>query len=234
MLGSILDYLYVISENRSGEIPKEIQHIQTSGEDAENWICFLPEGVLKFSHTRKRILSMRNCDVYVLPRNAIQPNPESTKELLEKITENAINNYSEKREKINILGVSLGNAPAYKFANAFPVNQFVSVAPGSFLPECVWESIATRRIAENSRETLDDYREALDDFSPIRNLDNLGANSLEVYLGKCDKMIPYKRGKELVDEMKKRELNPRTTIFPASGHCETILFFAKSFAISQW
>jgi len=234
MLGTLLDYLYVSFENRTGEIPKEIQHIKIDDGNFEKWICFLPEFALRFGYIRNKIFSKRNCDVYVIPKTAIQPNPESTKELLEKITENAINNYSEKREKINILGVSLGNAPAYKFANAFPVNQFVSVAPGSFLPECVWESIATRRIAENSRETLDDYREALDDFSPIRNLDNLEANSLEVYLGKCDKMIPYKRGKELVDEMKKKELNPRTTIFPASGHCETILFFAKSFAISQW
>ena len=231
MLGSILDYLYVISENRSGEIPKEIQHIQTSGEDAENWICFLPEGVLKFSHTRKRILSMRNCDVYVLPKTTIQPNPESTGELLEKITENAINNYSKKREEINILGVSLGNAPAYKFANAFPINQFVSVAPGSLLPECIWESIATRRIAENSGRILDDYQKALDEFSPIRNLDNLKANSLEIYLGQYDKMIPYKRGKELVNEMKKRELNPKTVIFSMSGHCETIFHFARDFAI---
>ena len=233
MLGILLDYLYVSFENRTGEIPKEIQHIKIDDGNFEKWICFLPEFALRFGYIRNKILSKRNCDVYVIPKTAIQPNPESTKELLEKITENAINNYSEKRGEINVLGVSLGNAPAYKFANTFPVNRFVSVAPGSFLPECVWESIATRRIAENSGRSLDDYREALDIFSPVRNLDNLKVNSLEVYLGKSDKMIPYSRGKELVDKMEETGLSPRTTIFSSSGHCETILRFATDFAILQ-
>ena len=78
---------------------------------------------------------------------------------------------------------------------------------------------------------MENYREALDDFSPARNLDNLKVNSLEIYLGKSDKMIPYERGKELVDEMEKKGLNPKTTIFSMSGHCETILRFAWDFVI---
>jgi len=232
MLGSILDYLYVAFENRDGEIPKNIQHIKTNGGNTEKWICFLPEGVLKFPYTKRGILSGRNCDIYAIPRTAIQPNPKSTRELLEKIMRTAISDYSFMQEKnVNVLGISLGNAPAYLFANFFQVNRFISAVPGSLLPECIWESIATRRIAESSGRTLENYREALDDFSPARNLDNLKVNSLEIYLGKSDKMIPYERGKELVDEMEKKGLNLKTTIFPASGHCETILYFARIFAI---
>jgi|SRR3989344_5314480 len=231
MFGSILDYLYVAFENRNGEIPEEIQHTKTNDGDSENWICFLPEGVLKFSYARNRILSARNSNVYVIPKNAIQPDPKTTRKLLEEITKRASDDYYKKQGDINVLGVSLGNAPAYKFANYFPVKRFVSVVPGSLLPECIWESIATRKIAEKSGRTLENYREALNNFSPARNLDNLKVNSLEIYLGKSDKMIPYERGKELVDEMEKKGLNLKTTIFPASGHCETILYFARIFAI---
>ena len=217
MLGSILDYLYVAFENRNGNIPEEVQHIQTSCENSENWICFLPESALKFSHIRKKILSRINSDAYVVPKTAIQPNPEVTRKFLDDITQIAISDYLKKQKsEVNVLGISLGNASAYKFANDFPVRRFVSVVPGSYLPECIWESIATRKIAKNSGKTLEDYRDVLDDFSPIRNLDKLKAKSLEVYLGKRDKMIPYKRGKELVDEMKTRGLNPKTTIFPFS------------------
>ena len=233
MLGSLLDCFYVAFENRNGEIPKEIQQIQIQGKNSEKWICFLPEGILKFFYTR-RILSGRNCDIYVIPKTAIQPNPFLTKDFLEAITEKAINDYSKSQErKINVLGISLGNAPAYVFANNFSVDRFISVVPGSLLPECIWESIATRKIAESSGKTLEDYREALDDFSPIRNLSSLKVNSLEVYLGKSDKMIPYKRCKEIVDEMERMKLNPKTIIFPFSGHCETILYFSRNFAISQ-
>jgi len=233
MLGLLLDRFYVAFENRNGEIPKEIQQIQIQGKNSEKWICFLPEGILKFFYTR-RILSGRNCDIYVIPKTAIQPNPFLTKDFLEAITEKAINDYSKSQErKINVLGISLGNAPAYVFANNFSVDRFISVVPGSLLPECIWESIATRKIAESSGKTLEDYREALDDFSPIRNLSSLKVNSLEVYLGKSDKMIPYKRCKEIVDEMERMKLNPKTIIFPFSGHCETILYFSRNFAISQ-
>lgn len=231
MLSSLLDYMYVLFENRNGEIFREVQHVKNI-DKGENWICFLPEGILKFSYFKKKILSGRNSDVYVIPKTAIQPNPELTKDLLEKITEKAIEDYSNKScGNINVLGISLGNANAYKFANNFPVNRFVSVVPGSFLPECIWESIATRKIARGSGKTLNDYRDALDNFSPIRNLDNLKAKSLEIYLGRCDKMIPYKRGKELVEGMRKRGLNPKLIIFPFSGHCETVFHFARNFAI---
>ena len=72
MLGSLLDRFYVAFENRNGEIPKEIQQIQTQGKNSEKWICFLPEGILKFFYTR-RILSGRNCDIYVIPKTAIFP-----------------------------------------------------------------------------------------------------------------------------------------------------------------
>ena len=233
MLGSLLDRFYVAFENRNGEIPKEIQQIQIQGKNSEKWICFLPEGILKFFYTR-RILSGRNCDIYVIPKTAIQPNPFLTRDFLEGITEKAINDYSKSRErKINVLGISLGNAPAYVFASLFPVDRFISVVPGSLLPECIWESIATKKIAENSGRTLENYQEALDYFSPIRNLSSLKVNSLEVYLGKSDKMIPYKRGKELIDEMERIKLNTRTAIFPFSGHCEAILYFSRNFAISQ-
>ena len=234
MLGTTLDYLYVAFENRIGEIPEEVQHIQRDENDSERWICFLPEGVLKFSYVRNKILSGKNSDVYVIPKTAIQPNPEITRELLEKIIGMSISNRFKQPEGIlNVLGISLGNAPAYLFANFFPVNRFVSVVPGSLLPECIWESIATREITEGSGKTLDDYREVLNDFSPLRNLNSLKVDSLEVYLGKCDKMIPYERGRELVDRMEKIGLKPRTKVLPFSGHCETIFYFTKDFAISQ-
>ena len=64
MFGSLIDYLYVMFESRDGKIPEDVNNIQTNGEDSENWICFLPESISKFSYTRDRIFSRRNYDAY--------------------------------------------------------------------------------------------------------------------------------------------------------------------------
>lgn len=226
MLGAIADYLYVLFQNGTGDIPKGAGRISIINNNSNNhWICFLPESILSFKFIKRKIISSRDTEVYVIPKTSIQPNPNLTRGVLERITEEAIDDYSKRQnENINVLGISLGNAPAYKFANNFPANRFVSVVPGSFLPECIFESIATKRIAENSGYNSEDYREALDDFSPIRNLNGLRARSLEVYLGRFDRMVPYPRGNELVEGMRKRGLNPKLTIFPFSGHCEAIFY----------
>lgn len=230
MFGSILDYLYVSSQNVVGDIPKKLERISIKEKDTDDyWICFLPESILRLEFIKRKIISSRDTEVYVIPKTIVQPNPRLTREFLERITEEAINQNLGREREINLLGISLGNAPAYKFANVFSVDRFVSVVPGSFLPECIWESIATRRMAENSGYSLNDYKEALDDFSPIRNLDSLSANSLEVYLGRFDRMIPYSRGKELIEGMRKIGLNPKTQTYPLSGHCEAIFHFARSF-----
>ena len=221
-------------EDRTSDIPKDAEYILINNKNKninDHWMCFLPESILRFGYIKRKVISSRNLEICVIPKTAIQPNPLLTKEFLEKVTEEAINQYSKKQKEVdvNILAVSFGNAPAYRFASVFPVGRFVSVVPGSFLPECIWESIATRRMAENSGYTLEDYRNALDSFSPLRNLDSLKVKSLEIYLGCYDKMIPYQRGKELVEEMERKKLNPKVIIYPFSGHCEAILRFAKNF-----
>lgn len=184
MLGTILDYLYVLSQNGVGDIPKKLERISIKEKDTDDfWICFLPEAVLRFEFIKRKIAYSRKLDIYVIPKAAIQPNPSLTREFLERVTEEAINQNSKEGRKINLLGISLGNAPAYKLANVFHVDRFVSVVPGSFLPECIWESIATRRMAENSGYNLNYYKEALDDFSPIRNLDSLSGKFLGSLFG---------------------------------------------------
>lgn len=137
MIGSILDFLYASFNSDFGEIPKELEYFSVKNKSSNDfWICFLPESILSFEFIKRKIISSRDTEIYVIPKTIIQPNPMLTRDVLERITEEAINQ-EFRRGEINLLGISLGNAIAYKFANVFRVDRFVSVVPGSFLPECI-------------------------------------------------------------------------------------------------
>ena len=236
MLGSLLDRVFVACTNRKGELPLQVEHYsffkKDSNDDPDiNWVCFVPEFCYHVSFIRKRIVSEgANMDIYVLPRTAVQPNPQLTCRYLNSVFKTAIRNqarlYSGK--EVNVLGISMGNVLAFRFAEHFQVNKLVSVVPGSRLAECIWESIATNPIAESSGKDLQDYKRSLAGYNPIEWCSSINPRSSEIHLGTCDLMIPTERGKELAEVMQRRfETDVKYHRF--SGHLDTILSFSKHF-----
>ena len=69
-------------------------------------------------------------------------------------------------------------------------------------------------------------------FSPIENL-SIQAVSCEVVLGVYDKIVPHRRGRELVEHMQQAGLNPLLQVYPASGHVETVIYFSRKFSRHQ-
>lgn len=126
------------------------------------------------------------------------------------------------------MSISLGNVLGFRFAEHFKVNKFISVVPGSRLAECIWESIATKKIAQNSGKSLRDYKKVLANYNPIESVSRIKPLYSEMYLGRNDLMIPFKRGEELAKVMKKR-FKTRVICLKSSGHVETIFEFSKQF-----
>jgi esterase/lipase len=172
-----------------------------------------------------------NIEFYVLPKIPISPNPKITRDFLDKTLKKAI--WKQKKiypgKEVNVLGISMGNVLAFRFAQHFKVNKFISVVPGSRLAECIWESIATRKIVQNSGRSFEEYKKNLADYNPIENVKKITPTFSEIYLGKGDLMIPYKRGKELAELMEKK-LKTKIKTRRFSGHVETVINFSKEFS----
>jgi|WetSurMetagenome_2_1015567.scaffolds.fasta_scaffold392975_2 hypothetical protein len=136
---------------------------------------------------------------------------------------------NKSKQPLNILGISLGNVLAFKFATLFKTNKLISVVPGSKLPECIWESVTTGKIAKNSGKGLKGYRKELSCFNPIDDLKKIKINCCEIYLGTSDKMIPFKRGLQFAKEAKKILKNTDIKVYKTCGHIETVLKFSNKF-----
>ncbi len=233
MFGSILDRIFIAFSHRKGRLSSKIIHYSFKNKDAkQNWIYFIPEFCYRFAFLRdKLILKNANIEVYILPKMIIQPNPELTRKFLDKVLKTAIKTQlrNSPDEEVNVLGISTSVAVAFRFAERFKVNKFISVTPGSRLAECIWESIGATYISQNPHKYLKDYQRSLINYNPIESISKINPKISEVYLGKYDVMIPYNRGKELADKMKR---NGKTKIFcnQYSGHVETLFYFLKKFS----
>jgi dienelactone hydrolase len=227
MFKSLPDEILVKFEKRVGKLPQKIKHIRLKNTTAkETWVCFVPELITRVGYLRKNFLGKSiNADIYVSSETTVQPNPKKTRDYLEKILKEAIKREKQNKtgNKLNVLGISMGNVLAFRFAEYFKINKFVSVVPGSKLSECIFESIATKKIAFNSGRSLKTYQKELRIFDPEAHIDTLKAKKIKIYLGKYDKMIPYKRGFELVKKMKQKGLRPMVKIYPDDGHVEVIV-----------
>ena len=232
MLNSFLDLIFASIGDRTGELPSKIQHhSQRAKNNDPNWVCFIPEFCYRVSFIKNRIiLPGTNMDIYVLPKTAIQPDPELTDRFLNDILDSA------KRQqenlfpggKVNILGISLGNVLAFRFAEHYQTNKLISVVPGSRLADCIWESIATNKIARGSGRTLQEYRQILKLFDPISSVPRITPAYAEIFLGLHDLIIPYGRGEELAKAMETK-FRIKKYLYKTSGHVETVIHFSKHF-----
>lgn len=226
------DRLYALLLSKYKELEDSNQDINWTPQHRTHeglWLCFLPSFAYNSRKLRKRILPQEgNLWVCEVPQFAIQTNPSITREILERVSEAGLEiiNASDVANP-SFLGVSLGNAPAFYLANQTgSTGRLVSIAPGSYLPECIRESVATAHIIKKGLKRgylFEDYIYHLSQFSPSNNLYNLQTQT-EVHLGRYDLMIPYKRGKELTDQLQKRN-NTRVTINAYQDHVSLIRSF---------
>lgn len=232
MFGSILDRLFVAISNRNGKLPLYVENYTYKNENANsNWVCFIPEFCYRIPFIRKRLTPDGiNEEAYILPKTVIQPDPNLTRIFLDNVLGKAIRkqNQSYLERKVNVLGISLGNVLAFRFAENFQVNKLISVVPGSRLAECIWESIATNKLAQNSGINLREYQASLASYNPIESISRISHTYQEIHLGVYDLMIPYRRGMELAKKIQKKF---RTSLYcnRFSGHVETIVSFSKRF-----
>lgn len=108
-------------------------------------------------------------------------------------------------EDITVLGISIGNCPAYRFAAETGAKRLISVVPGSRLAESLWRSNATKKEVMEAKKrgfTFEDFQKELSPFDPIRYVPSLSGR-VDVFLGRYDRMIPYALGKELADELER-------------------------------
>jgi len=232
MLGSLLDRIFVACSNRNGKLPSQIESHTFRNEDTNsNWVCFVPEFCYRVPFIRRRLIPEGiDMDIYILPKTAVQPNPELTHKFLDDILSTAIKKQNQfyLKKRVNVLGISLGNVLAFRFTEHFQVNKLISVVPGSRLAECIWEGIATNKIAQNSGRILRDYQTSLTDYNPIESVPRVNPAISEIYLGMRDLIIPFNRGDELAKTMLGRH-KTNVQYNKYSGHVETIISFSKEF-----
>jgi len=232
MFGSLLDRADVIFSRRRGELPSGVNNLQPTGvPSGNNWVYFLPSSCYDFRFIWNRLVfDGLNVDAYVLPKTIIQPDPELTRKFLDNVLLLSLTNqeHLSPGRAVNVLGISTGNVLAYRFAEQHRVNRLISVVPGSRLAECIFESSATRRIAEKSGRSLGEYRESLEDYNPIDSIGRIAPRSTDIYLGKHDIMIPFRRGIKLAEAMREK-YGAKVHCERFSGHVGTILSFSKQF-----
>jgi len=232
MLGPLPDFCFAAFEGKRGPFSDKIVHfhINDSGGDGERWVYFLPEIDWRLPYIRKPLLRGRNVDVYVLPRNPVKSDPLATKIILDRMLAEAKKRHAHDG-LLNVLGVSLANVVAFRFAESVAVKRIVAVVPGSRLPECIWESLSTRNTAKGSGRPFADWKRVLEVYNPIDSLAKLSRHGAhcDIYLGASDRLIPYRRGKELADEMIRQGISVTVKTFALSGHGESIVRFAREF-----
>ena len=91
------------------------------------------------------------------------------------------------------------------------------------------DGIFTREIYKEALRngvTEQDFRDNLDEYSPTNNLEGLSTEmDIDIVLGVQDRVVPYRDGKLLVREMKKRGLKPRVKHNILYDHSLTITRF---------
>jgi hypothetical protein len=235
MFGPVSDLVISLIEDRRGGIPDNVIIRKKNNPESKTlWVMFFPTFVYNNKYLNSRITSIdSSVYVYTIPKTAVQPDPIKTRDLLRKILDTSIEdvkNSDLKFEKINVLGISIGNCLSYKFATKIEVDVCVSAIPGSYLPESIFESISTKSIASCSAVGLKEYQDVLREFNPIDSLKEMTAKKIEVYLARWDKMIPYRRGKELADAIILQKFNASIKTYWIASHSDGVFYFARDFS----
>ncbi len=212
---------------------EEIFKTVVNADSRKSWICIMPAFVFGRDNLKKEIVSRESSAIiYRLPKDIVTTSPSATRRVLDLVYQDASNeikNLKQKGSEINLAGISIGGTIAFKLANKFHPKNLVCLTPGADLPISITQSLATKPIYEESIRkgyTFSDFKNQLDDFSPINNLDNLDSSTqISLHLGVWDRMIPYVQGKLLADKLKSTGLKPQVRTRYFFGHTFTILSY---------
>jgi esterase/lipase len=134
-----------------------------------------------------------------------------------------------KNKEVYFIGLSIGNMPAFYFANRIKSKKLMAVCPTDRLGDGIFSALAAKQRGIKSRAirrgyTPVRYDKIIQEFNPIKNLKNLPKN-VEVYLGRFDKYVPYGGGKRLVKYLKKYNKKVVVKEFNFFGHFLTMMMF---------
>ncbi len=231
----LLDYLFLRNYGQEEKGINKYNLIKkvSKKKTEELWIQFSPCSVYDSKFLNRRYLQKEVSSIeYRIPRAVISFNPKNTKRILKNMFNDSLKEARKaikKNIKINILGISLGVTLAVKLANKVRTSKLKLIVGGSNLPKCIEEGIATRKIfLEGTKKGYirKDFERHLDEFSPIKNMDNLNKKmETLVVLSKHDKVIPYRHGEKLAEELSKRTSNLKIIRSNLFGHGLSVILF---------
>jgi len=140
-----------------------------------------------------------------------------------------IKSLKRKFSEVVLIGISLGAVSASMIANKSPeLDKLVLVCPGNSLAESLWYGTRTRDIEEDfvkRKISLKNLKKIWKNLAPENNLNNLHNKEILIYISQSDIVVPYKNGKKLIYEMKKKKLKPIVKENKYLGHYLTIVKF---------
>jgi hypothetical protein len=240
MLFGVEDWLFLKKVNYGigDKYGKDVvtKEIQLTGSK-KTWIGFLTAFAYDNLAIRSRLLPKAANKIMIrIPHNTISSDPKITKSVLERIIGDAnitIRKPQFADSKISVLGASLGGVPAFVFANTHKLDHAIFLTPGFDFVNSIWRSSATRRIIPQEDYTrMQEYDSVVNDLSPHNNISNFENNisrSVDIHIGKSDKIIPFKEGLNVIEAMRKMNLKTRAVIRDYSGHGETICCYKNPY-----
>ena len=231
----ILDRLYKFKKSLEGKIEISFSKepiIFGNLNNKEIWFYFIPRALFKYGFLSENFF-INNRTIYAYVSDVamlLKENPKQTNILLNEIYQNACGNIEARLksgQKINFLGVSLGNVLAIRSAASYPCEKLVSISGGARLGTCAWDGILTRELAKNSGLSKEQYEQTLSEFDPIRYVPNVLANEIFVYIGSRDIIINSTYGKDLSNSFLHNHKNVKSRIYKYAYHCSSIYFSSR-------
>ena len=208
----------------------------------------IPYCKASLSQAPMRVLSERivkagySCLSYEFPTNILSQDIYKTREAFLKIKKDIRKEIKRIKKfytfkEITIIGISLGCVNATMIAdNNKDIDNICLVVPGDSLAFCLWNGVATVDIKEKIEKqniSLKTLERVWKKLAPKNNLSYQKNKHIEIYISRTDDVIPYESGKRLVEEMKKKGLNPEIFTNNKLGHYLTPVKFILSKNFNQ-
>jgi pimeloyl-ACP methyl ester carboxylesterase len=219
-----LDYIMMKS---SGPLDDEnLAYQRLIGDTASNIICFLPWRTSIATARRIGFAPHKFMACYQLPPAIVSSEPELCAEAVERLVADSLvllSQFKKKSDRMVVVGLSLGSAPATVLANLTGA-RLISVTSADRGDLMLWESPAASAVklkAERKGYRLADFSRALEGYHPVQNLRQVRGDSVFVVSDR-DMFVPAARRAALLNAVKPNVSNARV-LRSARGHVRTIL-----------
>lgn len=223
-----LDYCFMRSLRVTGS--ESLSYNRHVGDWSSRSICFLPWQTSLRNARRMKWPLHRMLATYELPAATVCPSPERSAKAIDLLVTDAVNLVSqavERPEQLNVIGFSLGTAPATMVANRLGA-RLCSVTSADRGDLMLWQSPAVasiKREAQTNGFGLADFGDALAGKNPVENLRNLRSDSVFVWADR-DQYVPTARRTALLESVR-RTLPKAQILRSAYGHIRTNLKAAR-------